>query len=178
MLHVWLQSFCPLGEHWRAGAVLPEEEMFVKNLPGQMRHCGRVPSHERSHNPDKDTRSRSLYSPEHLTADRRRLLLLILQPDTRHSHQNVHRPWAKMPNNLWWSEGEFSRVRGVSRRVEEEVEEEVELGAGQQLLKKRPREEPHKGAVPSRCILVNHRLFLSAADDLITPRPASPPCSP
>ena len=42
----------------QAGAVLPEEEMFVKNLPGQMRHCGRVTSHERSHNPDKDTRVR------------------------------------------------------------------------------------------------------------------------
>lgn len=32
--------------------------MFVKNLPGQMRHCGSLPSHERSHNPDKETRVR------------------------------------------------------------------------------------------------------------------------
>lgn len=40
------------------GAVLPEEEMFVKNLSGQMRHCGSLPSHERSHNPDKETRVR------------------------------------------------------------------------------------------------------------------------
>lgn len=32
--------------------------MFVKNLPGQMRHCGSLPSHERSHNPDKETRAR------------------------------------------------------------------------------------------------------------------------
>lgn len=43
-------------EEEEGGAVLPEEEMFVKNLPGQMRHCGSLPSHERSHNPDKETR--------------------------------------------------------------------------------------------------------------------------
>lgn len=30
--------------------------VFVKNLPGQMRHCGSLLSHERSHNPDKETR--------------------------------------------------------------------------------------------------------------------------
>lgn len=29
--------------------------MFVKNLPGQLRHCGSLLSHERSHNPDKET---------------------------------------------------------------------------------------------------------------------------
>lgn len=29
--------------------------MFVKNLPGQTRHCGILPSHEQSLNPDKDT---------------------------------------------------------------------------------------------------------------------------
>ncbi len=40
------------------GAVLREDEMFVKNLSGQMRHCGSLPSHERSHNPDKETRVR------------------------------------------------------------------------------------------------------------------------
>ncbi|KAJ4942129.1 hypothetical protein JOQ06_011997, partial [Pogonophryne albipinna] len=28
--------------------------MFVKNLPGQMRHCGSLPSHEQSHDPDKE----------------------------------------------------------------------------------------------------------------------------
>lgn len=30
----------------------------MKNLPGQMRHCGSLLSHERSHNPDKETRVR------------------------------------------------------------------------------------------------------------------------
>ena len=40
------------------GAVLSEEEMFVKTLPGQTRHCGILPSHEQSFNPDKDTRVR------------------------------------------------------------------------------------------------------------------------
>lgn len=28
--------------------------MFVKNLPGQIRHCGSLPPHERSHDPDKE----------------------------------------------------------------------------------------------------------------------------
>lgn len=46
------------GGGGRGGAVLPEEEMFVKNLSGQTRHCGILPSHERSLNPDKDTRVR------------------------------------------------------------------------------------------------------------------------
>lgn len=45
-------------ERGGGGAVLPEEEMFVKNLSGQTRHCGILPSHERSLNPDKDTRVR------------------------------------------------------------------------------------------------------------------------
>ena len=52
------------------GAVLPEEEMFVKNLPGQMRHCGSLPSHERSHNPDKETRVRG--ERRRLMTERRR----------------------------------------------------------------------------------------------------------
>lgn len=38
--------------------------MFVKNLPGQTRHCGILPSHERSLNPDKDTRVRGVRERE------------------------------------------------------------------------------------------------------------------
>ncbi|KAM7394675.1 hypothetical protein PAMP_021461 [Pampus punctatissimus] len=58
LLAVIVKDFaCDFGEEEEEEVLLffLRRKMFVRSLPGQMRHCGSLPSHERSHNPDKES---------------------------------------------------------------------------------------------------------------------------